>query len=169
MLKLADRSILWPTLTETPTCFLPLHALLLFCCLGSHGAGVFPLLHDPPLYTYTKKAKPDCLICDPLASCSRVQGYRVRERVQRFCVYLLIKPYAHWYYLNVVSDLPTHCMCWTMYLKWPHLCLPVYHVLQHVRCLQVNFPPPNLLSSHSTSQRFTYWGLWDTLPYSALP
>lgn len=29
--------------------------------------------------------------------------------------------------------------------------------------------PPNLLSSHSTSQRFTWWGLWDTLPYSALP
>lgn len=89
--------------------------------------------------------------------------YRVTEWESAVwcCVYLLIKPYAHWYYLKVVSVPSTHYMDWGMYLTWPHLCLPVHDVLQHVRCLlyhrPVNFPlfptsclqtpPPSILAT----------------------
>lgn len=123
MLRLADGSI--------PSPILRLPFLTAFSCSsafsisGSHRAAVYPQFCGPPLHLHTKKANldwPDLLSISQLQQSIGLQRERECERVQ-LVLYLLIKPYVHWYPplygLRLVS----------------YMMLPVQHVLQHVRCL----------------------------------
>lgn len=134
MLRLADGSI--------PSPILRLPFLTAFSCSsafsisGSHRAAVYPQFCGPPLHLHTKKANldwPDLLSTSQLQQSIGLQRERECERVQ-LVLYLLIKPYVHWYpplyglrlvsYMTLPVSACTACAAACQMSAVSHSCIP---------------------------------------------